>query len=49
MSEVYREFGAKGMEIKVAVITAPINQLHRNIHLQKLMQIFEICVYFMKH
>ena len=46
MSEVYREFGAKGMEIKVAVI---INQLHRNIHLQKLMQIFEICVYFMKH
>ena len=27
MSEVYREFGAKGMEIKVAVITAPINQL----------------------
>ena len=23
MSEVYREFGAKGMEIKVAVITAP--------------------------
>ena len=38
-----------GMEIKVAVITAPFNQLHRNIHLQNLMQIFEICVYFMKH
>ena len=49
MSELYREFGAKGMKIKVAVITTPINQLHRNIPLQKLMQIFEICVYFMKH
>ena len=36
------------MEIKVAVITVPFNQLHRNIHFQKLMQIFEIYVYFMK-
>ena len=48
MSEAYRELGARGMEIKVAVITAPFDQLHRNTHLQKLMQIFEICVYFMK-
>ena len=30
MSEAYREFGARGMEIKVAVITAPFDQLHRN-------------------